>query len=112
MTVSAITQDQASSLEFRLDADAFDIPLETDRIAVQLVLDLEHLADLPQEFVVGEPVAHLVGGRTMSIRTENRTQAPQVRSKLLDRDTLLATQLPYGLPMRCRVTAPFPPPPQ
>jgi hypothetical protein len=51
-----------------------------------------------------------MSGGTMGIGTENRAQAPQVSGQLLDRDTLLVTQLPYGVPVRHRRGAPISPP--
>ena len=74
------------------------------------MFDLEHLAHLHEQFVVREPVAHLVGGGTMGIGTENRPQPPQVSGKLLDRYTLLVTQFAYGPPMLGRRGTPLSPP--
>ena len=48
----AVAQDHAGAFQLGFDAEPFDVTLEPDRVAVQLVLDLEHFADLPEEFVV------------------------------------------------------------
>ena len=105
-----VAQDQPSPLQLSLDPNSFDIALESDGVTVQLVLDLEHLAYLPEEFVVRKPVSHLMGSRPMGIRAENRPQPPQIRGELLDRHTLLVPQFADGLPMCCRRAAPLPPP--
>ena len=89
-----------------LDANPFDVAFEADGVAFQIVFDLEHSADLHEQLVVREPVAHLMGGGTMGIGTENRSQPPQVSGELLDRDTLLVTQFAYGPPVRGRRGAP------
>ena len=67
-----VTEDQARALQLGLDSNPFDITLESNGVAVQLVLDLEHFANLPQELVVREPVPHLMGGRPMRIGAEDR----------------------------------------
>ena len=109
LTEPPVTQDQPGTLQLGFDANPFDVALEPDGVAVQIMFDLEHLADLHEQLVVREPVAHLVGGGTMGISTENRAQAPQVSGKLLDRDTLLVTQFAYGLPVRRCGGAPISP---
>jgi hypothetical protein len=87
LTVPAVAQDHPGAFQLGLDAEAFDVALKADRVAVQLMLNLR------------EAVPHLMCVRPMSIRTENRAQPSQVRRELLDRDALLSTQLSYGLPM-------------
>jgi hypothetical protein len=110
LTEPAVAQDHPGTLQLCLDANPFDVAFEADGVAFQIVFDLEHLADLHEELVVREPVAHLMGGGTMGIGTENRSQPPQVSGKLLDRDTLLVTQFAYGLPVRSGRGAPISPP--
>jgi hypothetical protein len=51
-----------------------------------------------------------MGGGPMGIGAEDRPQPPQVSGELLDRDTLLVTQLAYGLPVCGRRGAPISPP--
>ena len=74
LAVSAIAQDDPCALQLCLDADPFDVAFEADGVAIQLVLDFEQLANLPEQFVVSEPVSHLVGGRPMSIGAEDGAQ--------------------------------------
>src|SRR5215203_817644 len=115
-----IAQDEPSTLQLRFYPDPLDVAFEADGVAVQLMFHLEHLADLHQQLVVRKPVAHLVGGGTMRIGTQNRPQPSQVSRQLLNRNPLLVTQFAYGAPMRDRrrtplsppVDAPIPPPGQ
>ena len=67
MTEPSVAQDQTGALQLCLDPNPLDVALEADRITVQLMLDLEHLANLHEELVVGKSVPHLVGGRLMGI---------------------------------------------
>src|SRR5687768_11591511 len=110
LTEPPIAQDQPGTFQLRLDTYPFYVALEANGVAVQIMFDLEHLADLHKQLVVRQPVAHLVGRRTMGIGTENRPQPPQISGELLDRDTLLVAQFAYGLAVRNRRGAPLPPP--
>src|SRR5215207_5875805 len=115
-----IAQNEPGTLQLRFYPDPLDVAFEADGVAVQIVFDLEHPADLHEQLVVREPVAHLVCGGTMRIGTENPPQPSQVSRQLLDRNPLLVTQFAYGAPMRDRrrtplsppVDAPIPPPGQ
>jgi hypothetical protein len=106
----SVAQDQPGTLQLRFDPNPFDVAFEANGVTRQVMFDLEHLADLHEEFVVGEPVAHLVGGGAMCVGSENRTQPPKVGGKLLDRYTLLVTQFTYRAPMRSRRRSPISPP--
>ncbi len=99
----SVAQGEPGTLQLRFDPNPFDVAFEANGVSGQIMFDLEHLADLHEQFVVREPVAHLVGGGAMGIGTENPPQPPQVGGKLLDRHTLLVTQFTYRAPMRgCR----------
>ena len=76
-----IADNDASALEFGLDADPFDVPLESDGVLGEFMLDVEHLAGLHQHPVVGEPIADLVGGGAVGIPADDRAQPPQVGSE-------------------------------
>ena len=89
LTEPPITQDEARTLQLCFDTNPFDVAFEAYGVGLQIMFDLEHLAHLHEQFVVREPVAHLVGGGTMRVSTKNPPQPPQVGGKLLDRDTLL-----------------------
>ena len=105
-----IAQDEPGTLQLRFDPDPLDVAFEADGVAFQIMFDLEHPADLHEQFVVREPVAHLVGGGAMGVCAENPPQPPQVGGKLLDRDTLLVTQFTYRAPMRSCRRSPHSPP--
>jgi hypothetical protein len=62
LAVPPIAQDQSRTFQLCFDPNPFNVALEADGLALQIVFDLEHLADLHQQLVVREPVAHLVGG--------------------------------------------------
>ena len=106
-----IAQDHSCTLQLRFDTDSFDIAFEADAVAIQIMFDVQHPARLHEQFVVREPVAHLVGGGTMSVVAQNPPQPPQVGGKLLYRNTLLVAQFTYGPPMGDRGGTPLAPPP-
>src|SRR5688500_8991555 len=110
LTEPPVAQDHARAFQRRLDANPLDVAFEANGLAFQIMFDLEHPAHLHEQFVVREPVAHLVGGGTMSVGTQNPPQPPQVGGKLLYRHTLLVAQFTYGPPMRGRRGTPLAPP--
>ena len=71
LAIPTIAQYEPGTLQLRFDPNPFDVAFEANGVALQIMFDLEHLADLHEQFVVREPVAHLVGGGAMGIGTEN-----------------------------------------
>jgi hypothetical protein len=83
LTEPPVTQDQSRTFQLRFDTNPLDVAFEAYGVGLQIMFDLEHPAHLHEQFVVCEPVAHLVGGGAMSVGTENPPQPPQVGGKLL-----------------------------
>ena len=98
----SVAQGEPGTLQLRFDPNPFDVAFEANVVSGQIMFDLEHPADLHEQFVVREPVAHLVGRGTMRIGTQNPPQPSEVSRQLLERDTLLVAQFTYGAPMRVR----------